>query len=161
MQDTLLLKESGAVLASRALDWAMRLAGGASAAAFEADGALLASRGLDPGKVAQLKLAIGTLRQGVNHIELDGNGTSVLLLQIGGVSIGGRLAVLAGPFTPGFGTDEISRVHQFMTAVAAPLPKAPLLDHLTEANAQLIEANKHKSVFLASMSHQLTQPLNA
>ena len=161
MQDTLLLKESRAVLASRALDWAMRLAGGASAAAFEADGALLASRGLDPGKVAQLKLAIGTLRQGVNHIELDGNGTSVLLLQIGGVSIGGRLAVLAGPFTPGFGTDEISRVQQFMTAVAAALDRARLLDQLKEANAQLIEANKHKSVFLASMSHELRTPLNA
>ncbi len=161
MQDTLLLKESRAVLASRALDWAMRLAGGASAAAFEADGGLLASRGLDPGKVAQLKLAIGPLRQGVNHIELDGKGISVLVLQIGGVSIGGRLAVLAGPFTPGFGTDEISRVQQFMTAVAAALDRARLLDQLKEANARLIEANKHKSVFLASMSHELRTPLNA
>jgi signal transduction histidine kinase/DNA-binding response OmpR family regulator len=161
MQDTLLLKESRAVLANRALDWAMRLAGGASAVAFEADGALLASRGLDPGKVAQLKLAIGPLRPGVNHIELDGKGTSVLLLQIGGVSIGGRLAVLAGPFTPGFGTDEISRVQQFMTAVAAALDRARLLDQLKEANAQLVEANKHKSVFLASMSHELRTPLNA
>ncbi len=161
MQDTLLLKESRAVLANRALDWAMRLAGGASAVAFEADGALLASRGLDPGKVAQLKLAIGPLPQGVNHIELDGKGTSVLLLQIGGVSIGGRLAVLAGPFTPGFGTDEINRVQQFMTAVAAALDRARLLDQLKEANARLIEANKHKSVFLASMSHELRTPLNA
>ncbi len=161
MQDTLLLKESRPVLANRALNWAMRLAGGASAVAFEADGALLASRGLDPGKVAQLKLAIGRLPQGVNHIELDGKGTSVLLLQIGGVSIGGRLAVLAGPFTPGFGTDEISRVQQFMTAVAAALDRARLLDQLKEANAQLIEANKHKSVFLASMSHELRTPLNA
>jgi signal transduction histidine kinase/CheY-like chemotaxis protein len=139
----------------------MRLAGGASAVAFEADGALLASRGLDPGKVAQLKLAIGPLRPGVNHIELDGRGTSALLLQIGGVSIGGRLAVLAGPFTPGFGTDEISRVQQFMTAVAAALDRARLLDQLKEANAQLVEANKHKSVFLASMSHELRTPLNA
>ncbi len=161
MQDTLLLKESRPVLANRALNWAMTLAGGASAVAFEADGALLASRGLDPGKVAQLKLAIGRLPQGVNHIELDGKGTSVLLLQIGGVSIGGRLAVLAGPFTPGFGTDEISRVQQFMTAVAAALDRARLLDQLKEANAQLIEANKHKSVFLASMSHELRTPLNA
>jgi len=161
MQDTLLLKESRAVLANRALDWAMRLAGGASAAAFEADGALLASRGLDPDEVTQLKLAIGPLRPGVNHIELNGKGTSLLLLQIGGVSIGGRLAVLAGPFTPGFGTDEISRVQQFMTAVAAALDRARLLDQLKETNAQLQEANKHKSVFLASMSHELRTPLNA
>ena len=161
MQDTLLLKESRAALASRALDWAMRLAGGASAVAFEADGGLLAARGLDTDEVTQVKLAIGPLPSGVNHIDLHGKSTSLLLLQIGGVSIGGRLAVLAGPFTPGFGTDEISRVQQFMTAVAAALDRARLLDELKETNAQLQEANKHKSVFLASMSHELRTPLNA
>jgi len=161
MQDTLLLKESRAALASRALDWAMRLAGGASAVAFEADGGLLAARGLDTDEVTQVKLAIGPLPSGVNHIDLHGKSTSLLLLQIGGVSIGGRLAVLAGPFTPGFGTDEISRVQQFMTAVAAALDRARLLDQLKETNARLQEANKHKSVFLASMSHELRTPLNA
>jgi signal transduction histidine kinase/DNA-binding response OmpR family regulator len=161
MQDTLLLKESRAALANRALDWAMRLAGGASAVAFEADGGLLAARGLDTDEVTQVKLAIGPLQPGVNHIDLHGKGTSLLLLQIGGVSIGGRLAVLAGPFTPGFGTDEISRVQQFMTAVAAALDRARLLDQLKETNAKLQEANKHKSVFLASMSHELRTPLNA
>jgi len=161
MQDTLLLKESRAALASRALDWAMRLAGGASAVAFEADGGLLAARGLDTDEVTQVKLAIGPLPSGVNHIDVHGKSTSLLLLQIGGVSIGGRLAVLAGPFTPGFGTDEISRVQQFMTAVAAALDRARLLDQLKETNARLQEANKHKSVFLASMSHELRTPLNA
>jgi len=161
MQDTLLLKESRAALANRALDWAMRLAGGAAAVAFEADGGLLAARGLDTDEVTQVKLAIGPLHPGVNHIDLHGKGTSLLLLQIGGVSIGGRLAVLAGPFTPGFGADEISRVQQFMTAVAAALDRARLLDQLKETNAKLQEANKHKSVFLASMSHELRTPLNA
>jgi len=61
----------------------------------------------------------------------------------------------------GFGTDEISRVQQFMSAVAASLDRARLLDQLKAANAHLQEANKHKSVFLASMSHELRTPLNA
>ena len=161
MQDLLLLHENRSTLATRALEWAMRLAGGASAVAFEADGGVLAVRGLDKVQVAQIKGEIVSLRQGVNHIELGGAETSLLLLQIGGLSDGGRLAVLAGPFTPGFGPDEISRVQQFMTAVAAALDRARLLERLKEANAQLVEANKHKSVFLASMSHELRTPLNA
>jgi len=161
MQDMLLLKESRATLASRALDWAMRLAGGGSAVAFEADGSLLASRGLDPEAAEQIKRAIARLNPGVQHIELDHRDISLLLLQIGGVSDGGRLAVLAGPFTPGFGTDEINRVQQFMTAVAAALDRARLLERLQETNSQLEEANKAKSMFLASMSHELRTPLNA
>ncbi|HEV2140968.1 MAG TPA: HAMP domain-containing sensor histidine kinase, partial [Candidatus Dormibacteraeota bacterium] len=161
MQDLLLLHEDRGTLATRALEWAMRLAGGASAVAFEADGGVLAERGLDPDQVAQIRREIVPLTQGVKRIELAGAETSLLLLQIGGLSEGGRLAVLAGPFTPGFGTDEISRVQQFMTAVAATLDRARLLDRLTEANSQLVEANKHKSVFLASMSHELRTPLNA
>src|SRR5713226_993001 len=126
MQDLLLLREGRAALANRALEWAMRLAGGASAVALEADGALLASRGLDPDQVAQIKRATAPLRPGVNSVELDGAATPLLLLQIGGMKDGGRLALLAGPFSPGFGADEISRVQQFMTAVAASLERARL-----------------------------------
>src|SRR5207253_4799706 len=47
MQDLLLLHEDRNTLATRALEWAMRLAGGASAVAFETDGGVLAARGLD------------------------------------------------------------------------------------------------------------------
>lgn len=161
MQDLLLLRESRASLANRALEWAMRLAGGASAVAFEADGGTLASRGLESAQVADIKRAIVPLRAGVNRIEMGDTDTSLLLLNIDGLNSGGRLAVLAGPFTPGFGTDEISRVQQFMSAVGAALDRARLLEQLKEANAQLQEANKHKSVFLASMSHELRTPLNA
>src|SRR6266849_8725049 len=161
MQDLLLLHESRASLANRALEWAMRLAGGASAVALEADGGLLASRGLDPDQVAQIKHATASLRPGVNRVELDGADTSLLLLQIGGMKDGGRLAVLAGPFTPGFGTDEIRRVQQFMTAVAAALDRARLLEQLKETNVELQAANRHKRVVLARMSHELRTPLNA
>jgi signal transduction histidine kinase/CheY-like chemotaxis protein len=161
MQDLLLLREDRAALANRALEWAMRLAGGASAVVVESDGAVLAVRGLDDGQVGQIKESIEALSDGVHRVEVDRADTALLLLEVGGTKDAGRLAVLAGPFTPGFGSDEISRVQQFMTAVAAALDRARLLDRLREANAQLQEANKHKSVFLASMSHELRTPLNA
>ena len=161
MQDLLLLRDDRAALAGRALEWAMRLAGGASALAVESGGAVLAASGMNEEQVLQIVHAIEPLAQGVHRVQLDGADISLLLLQIGGNKDSGRLAVLAGPFTPGFGSDEISRVQQFMTAVAAALDRARLLDRLKEANAQLQEANKHKSVFLASMSHELRTPLNA
>ena len=161
MQDLLLLREDRAALANRALEWAMRLAGGASAVVVESDGEVLAVRSLDEDQVAQIRASTEALTDGVHRVEVDGADTALLLLQVGGTKDAGRLAVLAGPFTPGFGSDEISRVQQFMTAVAAALDRARLLDRLREANAQLQEANKHKSVFLASMSHELRTPLNA
>jgi signal transduction histidine kinase/CheY-like chemotaxis protein len=69
--------------------------------------------------------------------------------------------VLAGPFTPGFGADEMSRVQQFMSAFVTALDRLHLIVQLKESNARLQEANRHKSVFLASMSHELRTPLNA
>src|SRR6202022_2494275 len=73
----------------------------------------------------------------------------------------GKIVVLSGPFTPGFGGDEISRVQQFLSAVAAALDRVRLIGELKGTNKRLQEANKHKRVFLANMSHELRPPLNA
>jgi signal transduction histidine kinase/DNA-binding response OmpR family regulator len=161
MQDLLLLHSDRVTLAGRALDWAMRLAGGASAVAFNHNGSVLAARGLAGPQIDEIHRRIAKLPQGVHRTSLRGAETTMLVLPIGRPGEAGQLAILAGPFTPGFGADEISRVQQFMTAVAAALDRAQLLDQLKDANSRLVEANKHKSVFLASMSHELRTPLNA
>jgi signal transduction histidine kinase/DNA-binding response OmpR family regulator len=161
MEDLLLLSEDQQVLANRALEWAMRLVGGAAAVVFDGDGTPLASRGLAGEELTEIRDRLLELRIGVSRIEVAGSDTAILALPITSLGSAGRLVVLAGPFTPWFGGDELSRVQQFMSAVAAALDRARLMTKLREANVHLREANRHKSVFLASMSHELRTPLNA
>jgi signal transduction histidine kinase/CheY-like chemotaxis protein len=161
MQDMLLLNEDPAALAGRALEWAMRLVGGAAAVAFDGAGGRLASRGLDPDQVTGLELCLPHLSDGVGRCEVGGVDRTLFVLPIADVGTEGRLVVLAGPFTPSFGSDELSRVQQFMAAVAAALDRGQLFEKLKAANAELLDANHHKTVFLANMSHELRTPLNA
>ena len=160
MQDMLLLGEDPATLADRALEWAMRLVGGEAAVVFDGRGGPLASRGLAPDQLIDLELHLPQLSEGVSRFGLGGVDRTLFVLPIAGGGQG-RLVVLAGPFTPSFGDDELSRVQQFITAVAAAADRGRLLERLKEANAQLLDANHHKTVFLANMSHELRTPLNA
>lgn len=160
MQDQLLGNDQ-VTLADRALEWVMRLVGGAAAVAFDGGGGRLASRGLDPDQLSGLERCLPGLSEGVGRCAVDGVNRALFVLPIAGAGLEGRLVVLAGPFTPSFGDDELSRVQQFITAVAAAVDRARLLEKLKEANAELLDANHHKTVFLANMSHELRTPLNA
>jgi signal transduction histidine kinase/CheY-like chemotaxis protein len=160
MQDLLLLEQDTRKLAVASLEWPMRLVGGEAAATFDAQGKPIAVRGLDPDEVALLGEQPAT-QPDASRITIRGSRRTVLVLNVAGANQGVRLVVVGGPFSPGFGPEEISRVQQFMAAAAAALDRARLLDELREANARLREANAHKSVFLASMSHELRTPLNA
>ena len=161
MEDLLLLKEDQRALAGRALDWAMRLVGGASAVAFDGQGVPIASHSVDPISLREITESLSTLPEGVSRTMIDDSDRTVLVLPIASLGDPGRLVVVSGPFTPGFGTDEMRRVQQFMSAVVAALDRARLLERIKQANTNLSEANRHKSVFLASMSHELRTPLNA
>jgi len=85
----------------------------------------------------------------------------VIALPVAGLSGSGTLVVVAGPFTPGFGGDEMNRTQQLMSAFVTALDRRHLMAQLEQRNVALQEANRHKSVFLANMSHELRTPLNA
>jgi signal transduction histidine kinase/CheY-like chemotaxis protein len=156
-----LLSEDRDALAKRALDWAMRLVGGAAAAQFDTTGTLRSSRGFSPDQLRDLSDGVGTLAEGVGRMNVGGSDRVVLMLPIKGLSGAGALVVVSGPFSPAFGSDEVRRVQQFMSAFATAFDRRHLIVRLEESNAQLLAANRHKSVFLASMSHELRTPLNA
>ena len=161
MQNMLTLGENPATLADRALEWAMRLVGGAAAVLFDGEGERLASRGLNENQLDDVEELFPRLNEGVSRVSIDSVDRTVIVLPISGAGPAGRLVVLAGPFTPSFGGDELSRVQQFMAAVAATIDRGRLLERLKDANAELLDANHHKTVFLANMSHELRTPLNA
>jgi signal transduction histidine kinase/DNA-binding response OmpR family regulator len=159
--EELLLSENRDQLSERALDWAMRLSGGAAAATFDSTFAALNSRAITADQLSDLAGQLPKLRRGVNRATLQGSDRTILMLPIAGLASLGTLVVLSGPFTPGIGADEMNRVQQFMSAFATALDRRHLIDQLKETNAQLEASDRHKSVFLASMSHELRTPLNA
>jgi signal transduction histidine kinase/CheY-like chemotaxis protein len=160
MED-LLLSEDRDALTKRALEWAMRLVGGAAAIFFDPSGKARYSSELTQSQIDELSAHLPGLSLGIQRVALDGSDRTVLVLPVTGLEGAGRLIILAGPFTPGFGGDEMNRVQQFMSAFVTALDRRHLIVQLEESNARLLEANQHKSVFLANMSHELRTPLNA
>jgi len=159
--ENLLVSEDRDALAGRALELGIRLVGGAAGVLYDSAGKSTAVRGISEADVEQLGGQLRELQRGVNQVTLGSAETTVLAIPVAGLSAAGTFAVLAGPFTPEFGGDELSRIQQLMSAFVTALDRRHLIVQLESANAALQEANKHKSVFLANMSHELRTPLNA
>jgi signal transduction histidine kinase/CheY-like chemotaxis protein len=161
MEELLLFSPDRQTLADRALDWAMRLMGAESGLILAADGVPLAIHGVGPYEAAELTSAAAgaeSSRLASLH-EQPGRLAMIALLPF--TAGRGKLVVLAGPFTPIFGSDEVARLEQYAGAIAAALDRAALIEQLRKLNGELERANRHKSVFLANMSHELRTPLNA
>jgi len=90
MQDLLLLAGDTDVLAGRALEWAMRLVGGAAAVAFDGDGAMLAVRGLDVAQVEEVRRGLATFPDGVSQRDFSGSPKTLISLPIATVGEAGR-----------------------------------------------------------------------
>ena len=161
MHDLLTVAGTVDSLTRRALDWSMRIVGGAAAVSFDGDGKLLAARGMNPDDVDALRVGVAHLPDGVSRFASNGTTRTVIVLALAGAAGTGKVVVMSGPFTPAFGGDELSRVHQFLSAVAAALDRVRLIAQLQQTNSDLQQANRHKSIFLANMSHELRTPLNA
>ena len=159
--EQLLISDVRDKLADRALELGMGLVGGPSGVLFDASGTPVTSRGLDPARVSDLAGHLAGLPSGVSEAMVGGMETLVMAVPVAGLSGSSTLVVLAGPFTPSFGSDEVGRMRQLMSAFVTALDRRHLIVQLEQANAALLDANKHKSVFLANMSHELRTPLNA
>jgi signal transduction histidine kinase len=137
LQDLLIFSPNRKVMAERAAYWAARMMGASAGFIVDADGKILAATGIDLEGAAAL--AAG---------ESDAVITAPLHLTEGL----GRLAIVAGSFTPVFGTEEVSQLRGYANAVSAGIDRA----QVTERMAAL-ESNKTQ--FLNLASHELRGPL--
>ena len=142
MQDLLLLHEDPAILADKALQWAARLVGGDSAVLFDLANQPLFSHNLSVERLQFLTLALPSLPAGASRFAFPDSTHTLFIVPVGAASVG-RLVILAGAFTPDFGGDELNRVQQFMTAVAAALDRVRLISSLSASKTSLELAQSH------------------
>jgi hypothetical protein len=121
LHDLLLYSPDRKTLADRALGWAERLVGGDSAFVLDADGSVLAARGMQDGAALALneKGSFLTVDGGGDHHAPWRSGTSVVVpldLRQGH----GAMVILSGRLTPMFGDDEMNRLRQYAASVPRP-----------------------------------------
>jgi signal transduction histidine kinase len=147
INDLLLFAPGRRPLAERAIDWACRLVGADSGLVVDGDGELLAVHNINEEKAA--RIAAGVLARVPTEGEVQESTISVPLHLDNGM---GRLIVVAGPYTPLFGTDEEARLHQYSVAMAAALDRVRVAERMTALE-------EVKSRFLRLASHELRGPL--
>jgi len=127
MQDLLIFSATRKDIAERAVFWAVRLLGGTGGYILDPGGNVIAGErndGSGPAVRAPLHMP-------------EGEGT---------------LAVIAGTFTPIFGTDEVAQLRAYATSVSAGLQRVSVTERMAA-----IEANKTQ--FLNLASHELRGPV--
>ena len=143
LHDLLLYSPDRPTLAQRALGWATRLVGGASALIIDADGSILAARDMtrEQAEAISAEVHAGSAQPATRLI-------TPLRLQQGE----GCMVIVAGPFTPSFGDDEILRVREYANSISAGLDRVSV-------NARIASLEKAKTEFLSVASHELRGPM--
>ena len=143
MQDLLIFSPSRQVLAERAAFWAVRLVGATSGFIVDADGNVIASTGIERERAADLA---------ANRVRLQDGAGDIVRVPLHLSEGRGYLAVVGGPYTPVFGSEEVAQLKAYANSVSAGLERA----RVTERIAAI---EKNKSQFLNLASHELRGPI--
>jgi signal transduction histidine kinase len=140
MQDLLTFSPTREELADRAAFWAVRLLGATSGFIVDEDGKVIAASGIDRDEAADLLSRHGPAKGEIIKVPLhlaEGQGS---------------LCVVAGDFTPMFGTEEVSQLTAYGNSVSAGLQRVGVTERVAA-----IERNKTQ--FLNLASHELRGPV--
>ncbi|HKW58845.1 MAG TPA: HAMP domain-containing sensor histidine kinase [Candidatus Dormibacteraeota bacterium] len=137
MQDLLIFSPSRQGIAERGVYWAVRLMGATAGFVIDADGKVVATSGIDAEGVARFAAS---------------NSESIVSVPLHLTEGQGRLGIVAGPYTPVFGSEEVLQLRAYANSVAASMERS----RVTERMAAL---EKNKTQFLNLASHELRGPL--
>jgi signal transduction histidine kinase len=137
LQDLLVFSPNRKVIAERAAYWAARMMGASAGFVVDADGRVLAATGIEPEAAAALA---------------RGESESLISAPLHLAEGVGRLAIVAGRFTPMFGTEEVAQLRGYANAVSAGIDRTMVTERMAA-----LESNKTQ--FLNLASHELRGPL--
>jgi signal transduction histidine kinase len=152
VRELLLYSPNRVTLAGKSLEWAKRLVGADGGLVSDTGGEILVSEGIDDAERTRLVAELHTGQQRV--VSLSASRTAIVVpWELSGGA--GGLAVLSGPFTPLFGSDEVSRLTGYAAATAAALDRVRLVESLRESEEQLRRFNQDLEKRVAQRTEQL------
>lgn len=149
-------------LAAQCLEWAVRLVGAEAGCIVGLDGSMLATSNLTQEQALMLAGA-SHHSEGRQALRLspDEGPSNVIIVPMVSATGQGAIAVVAGPFTPLLGSDEVDRLSQYAASVTAAFDRLQLLEQLSRARDAAERASVLKSEHLSRMSHELRTPMSA
>jgi signal transduction histidine kinase len=137
--------------AKRALEWATRLVGAAGALIIDSDSSVLAWSGMSDQEAESVAArAMANPSEGEMRYPVRATATLVIPLELQEGK--GEMVIVAGPFTPLFGDDEVVRLRQYASSIAASLDRVTL-------SARIDALEKAKTEFMNIASHELRGPM--
>jgi signal transduction histidine kinase len=153
LHDLLLYSPDRATLADRALAWAERLVGGDAAFVIDADRSVLAARGTTRDEAASLAARTDYLKDGkASDRQAPWRAGSTVVVPLDLRPGHGAVVLMSRGLNPMFGDDELARMRQYASSIAAGLDRVTL-------NEKISSLERAKTDFLNIASHELRGPM--